>query len=127
VVAELETHVVGARLKQRLVLRAWPRDHHVIDRSGKLGEEVVQCCGVGRVQRGRRARAELVTRVREAIGAAGDEDDVGALAARTAGRLETNAGAAADNDDRLSQKPGRPCDGWGAGGGRHAAAPVLEG
>ena len=47
-------------------------------------------------------RPDLVRRRAEAVGVAGGEDDVGALGPGAAGRLEPDAGAAADHDDGLA-------------------------
>ena len=49
-------------------------------------------------------RAELARGALEALGIAAGEDDVGALGARAPGRLEPDAGAAADHDDGLAEQ-----------------------
>src|SRR5213592_81708 len=110
------------RLGQRRVVGTAAGEHHVVDGRRQVLEEPLQAIDVGRVEGGGALRAELAGGVLEALGVAGREDDLGALGPRQAGRLEADAGAAADDDDGLPEQLGLALDGSGGGCGAHAVS-----
>jgi hypothetical protein len=78
----------------------------VVDRLGKAVEEALEALGVGGVERRGPQCAELAPGMLETLGIAAGDDDLGAFGARQPGRLESDAGAAADDHDGLAEQPG---------------------
>jgi hypothetical protein len=76
----------------------------VVDWRGQLVEELLEPVEVGGVEGCRAEGAQLLRGAIEALGIAGSEDDLGAFGAGSAGGLEADAGAAADDDDGLSEQ-----------------------
>ena len=100
-IAERVTRLVPVHLEQRLVRRPAPGDQDVVDRCGQAGEELAQRRRVGRVERRGAGRADLAGRLLEPVRMPGGQDDVGPLGPCAPGRLQPDAGAAADQDDGL--------------------------
>src|SRR5262245_2599675 len=81
---------------------------HMVDRTRQVGEEPFKPLGIGGVEGGSAARVDIGGRLLEAVGITADEDDVGALGPGEPGRLQPDAGAAADDDDRLTAQRSLP-------------------
>jgi hypothetical protein len=94
----------------------------MVDRARQVVEEPLHRRGVGRVEGGGGVRVEVVRGPLEALGVAAGHDDLGALAAGAAGRLEADPGAAADHDDGLAEQFGLVADRDAAGCGAHASS-----
>ena len=85
-------------------MRAAGRDHHMVDRCRQVSEERLQGGRVVGVEGRGALRADFQRRSFEPVGIAAGEDDIGTLGAGASGRLQPDAGAAADHDDGLSGK-----------------------
>ena len=96
---------VEVHLGQRRVVRAAGGDHHVVDRRRQVLEEPLER-GRSRWRRRPRcsARRARAPRARRRSGLRPVRIDVGSLGARAPGRLEPDAGAAADHDDGLPEE-----------------------
>ena len=101
-VVEVLVRPVAVEFGQGRVVRAWARDHHVIDLGGQTSEEPVAGGRVGGVEGRGAARADFGRGPLEAVGITPGQDDVGALGAGAAGGRQPDAGAAADHDDDLA-------------------------
>jgi hypothetical protein len=95
---EDRTRLVEVHLGDRRVDRPATADQDMVDRRGHIGEESAQPRGVAQIE-GRGRRLELLAYgVEPPLIPAGDhEPGVGRV--RLAGRLQTDAGGAADDDD----------------------------
>ena len=102
---DVRPHLREVHLRERRVVRAAARDHHVVDLR-EVAEEALEAVAVGGVERRGADRPDLARGGLEALGVARGEDDVGALGAGAAGGLEADAGAAADDDDGLAGQLG---------------------
>lgn len=90
-------------LCERRTVGTRARDQHVVDRRRQLVEEPLEPVEVRRVE-GRDAGSELETGSVEAVRVARRDDEVGSYLARAPGRLEPDAGTAADHDQGLSDE-----------------------
>src|SRR5262249_15058414 len=86
-------------LCERRVVRTRPRDQHVVDRR-QLAEKSAQRCEIRGIE-GCSARTELAADALQPIRVARGKDHLGSLRASAPRRLEPDARAAADDDDRL--------------------------
>ena len=93
--------VFEVELREMRVAGTRAGDEHVVNRRGQLVEEPSESVEVGGVE-GRDAGPELKTDSVEAVRVARRDDEVGSFVARAPGRLEPDAGAAADHDKGLS-------------------------
>jgi hypothetical protein len=76
----------------------------VIDRWGQVLEEAFQGGGVVGVEGGGACGAEFLGRLLEPFGVTASEDDVGPFGLSAPGRLESDAGTAADQHDGLPEQ-----------------------
>jgi hypothetical protein len=74
----------------------------VIDHIGQALEEAVECDRISGVEGGAALRAEFVSSPMEGVSVAPSQNDVGPFGPGLASRFEPDAGAAADDHDRLS-------------------------
>jgi hypothetical protein len=118
VVVEGAERLVAVEFGQGRVVRSGARDHDVVDLGGQPVEEPVEGGRVGDVEGRRAARADLRRGPLEALGVSRGQDDLGTLGASAAGRLEPDAGAAADGHHDLAGQFGFA---RGDGGGRIGA------
>src|SRR4051812_27852215 len=88
VLVDVAGYLVEVHLRKRRVVRAAARDHELVDRLGKVVEEVGERGRIGDVERRGAQRAELARGVIEALAVATGDDDLGALGAGSAGGLE---------------------------------------
>src|SRR2546427_329711 len=91
----------------------------MVDRFGQVPEEALERGWIGGVEGRTTQRAEFGRGPLEAAGIAAGQDDARALGAGSPGRLEPDAGAAADHNDGLPGQPGFPLDGRDGGCGGH--------
>jgi hypothetical protein len=80
------------------------RDHDVVDRGWKLLEERSKGDGIVCVKGRGAPRVELNRRLLEALRIAPGEDDAGALGACSPGGFQPDSGAAADDNNSLSEQ-----------------------
>src|SRR5262249_13105673 len=97
---DVAARLLDVEFPERRVIGAGARDQHVVDRGGQLVEELPEPPQVGGGE-GDGAGPELEPDTLEALRVARGEDHFGAGVAGAAGRLEADAGAAPDHDDRL--------------------------
>jgi hypothetical protein len=76
-------------------------------------------CRIESVEGGGVGRAKFLRGVAEAVWIATGDNDVGAFSTRPAGSLESDAGAPANDDDRLSEELRITLGGSDDGGGGH--------
>ena len=98
---EPAARLVEVHLGQRRVVRAAGGDQHVVDRARQPAKNASSAAESVASKAARAPRADSPAALLQPLGIAAGEDDVGALGAGAAGRLEPDAGAAADHDDGL--------------------------
>jgi hypothetical protein len=96
-------HLICVHLEQWPVMRAASGDHHVVDRVRQPIEELLQRRWIVRIEGGGAPGVEVGRCPLEARGITAGEDDVGALGAGFPGGFQPDSGAAADDDDGLSE------------------------
>jgi hypothetical protein len=98
---DVAASLLDVELRKRRVVGTGARDQHVVNRRVQLVEEPLEPVEVGGVEGGD-AGPELEADALQAVRVARRDDHVGSLLAHTPGRLEPDAGAAPDHDERLA-------------------------
>ena len=101
------------------VLRPARRDHHMVDRVRQVPEEPLEGSRVGGVEGCGAEGVEFPRCLLKALGIPSGDDHVGPLSACSSGCFEPDAGAAADDDDGLSEELRFTPNGKGSGCGAH--------
>ena len=101
---ERAARLVEVHVGERRIVGAAGGHHDVVDRACEVLEEVVDRIRIAGVERRGARRSQLACRALEPFGVAAGQDDLGPLGSCAPGRLEPDAGAAADHDDRLPEQ-----------------------
>jgi len=135
VIADVAAGSVGVKLGKGRVVGRSGREEDVVDGTGQPLEEALQRRRIGGVECRNTGRADIGCGLFEAIGIAAREDDVGSLGSCPPRRLETDAGAAADDDDGLPRERAHPAvsaprtgttQPWSGAGGANRGAVVRS-
>jgi hypothetical protein len=94
----------------------------MVDRVGQVLEESLQRGRIGGVEGGGAPSADVKRCLLEALGIRAGEHDLGTLRAGSLGCCEPDAGAAADQDDRLPEQFRFALGGSDTGFGGHASS-----
>ena len=100
-------------LAQWHVERTARGDHHVVKRFRQAVEKSFEGCRIECVEGGGVQCAKFLRGVAEAVWIAAGDNDGGALRTRMSGGFESNAGATANDHDRLRKELRRPLPGSG--------------
>src|SRR6516165_4737024 len=96
---EVATCPVEVEVRKWCVVRARSGDQHVIDGRGQFAEKLSKAFEIEGVEGGRARRADFIRSTLEALGVSGSKDYLGSLGACSPGGFESDACAAADDDD----------------------------
>src|SRR6478735_1268825 len=80
------------------------RDQHVVYRTREPIEKTLECSRIIRVERRGAQGIDVERSALKALWISAGEDDIGALFAGSSGGFKTDPGAAADDDDRLTEQ-----------------------
>src|SRR4051794_9198507 len=100
---DVAARLLDVELRERRVVGPGAGDEDVVDQAGQFVEEPTELVEVGGIEGGD-AGSQLEAGGLEAVGVSRREDQLGSFLASAARRLESDSGAAADHQHRLSTK-----------------------